>query len=251
MSNADLKAPARKKQVLHGELDASGVAGGYPDPKKPWQERFQRSGFLVGAVLFHLILFLMIATIVIWKVPGPRTDEVFQSVTQVKIPPPPPQPPSSGDAAQNPQMEPTPVAVPVVTPSSVIMSANSGFNLDAAKAINQAVNNVTMATAQGSGLTSGAGNTGPGNGSSFGAFIGGTNDFVGTVYDLKINPQHQPTGMNQFKYTRFLTDYVANGWRDADFAPYYEGPKKLFVPAIWIPPQDPWIARKVWGWTMN
>ena len=208
-----------------------------PNPNKEvWHERFVRSGYFLGAVLFHLILFLMVATWVIFKAPPrPPTDE-FHGVA-VKVPPPPPQPPSSGGAANNPQFEPQSAVVPVVTPPSVISNVNSSaFKVDASKVLDQTLSHIRDQTAQGTGLSQGGGgNTGTGSGSLFGSFAGGSNNFEGAVYDLKIGPNHRGTGMNQDAYSRVVSNFVANGWPEAAFAPYYKASKKLYTPAIWIP----------------
>lgn len=203
----------------------------------------------------------MIATIVIWKAPSPHQDATFQQVTMVKVKPPTPQPTSSGDRAQNPQFEPDQVTVPVVTPPSVLTTANSSsFAVDSSKLVKEALSHLNEASPQGGGMTSGAGNTGAGSGAGFGSFTGGTNDFEGTVYDLKIGTDHHGTGMNQATYTRILTDFVKQGWDEKVFAPYYKASKKLYAPAIWIPttPSDDCakemglnneLSSKMWvGW---
>jgi len=207
----------------------------HQQPSKPWKEKLLRSGYFLGAVLLHLIVFLLVATLVIWKAPPPPPTDIFHGMA-VKTPPPPPQPQSSGAAANNPEFEPQTVVVPVVTPPSMITTANSTFSVDAAKVLNQTLSHLSDQTAQGTGLSSGSGGaTGTGNGSLFGSFGGGSNNFEGTIYDLKIGPDHKGTGMNQDIYTRVLTDFVANGWNEAAFAPYYKASKKLYTPAIWIP----------------
>jgi hypothetical protein len=201
--------------------------------KETWQERIKRSRYLVGAILFHVILFVLLATWVIWEAPSPPTEE-FQAVAVVKVTPPQPQ--SSGAAATNPHFEPQPVVVPVVTPSSVITTATSSFSVDASKVLDQTLAHLSDKLAQGTALTPGSGgSTGPGSGTLFGSFGGGSNTFEGTIYDLKIGPDHHTTGMDGGKYTRILSDFVAHGWNEADFAPYYKASKKLFTPALWIP----------------
>ena len=199
-----------------------------------WKETFLRSGYFLAALLLHLIVFLMLATVVIWKVPAPRDDYEFHGVA-VKIPPPPPQPPSAGDAARNPQFEPEQLVVPVATPSTVIATPSSNFSINTSKAMDQALTQVSEQLAHGAGLTSGAGNTGAGTGiSTFGAFSGSPNLLQGTVYDLKIKPDHTPTGMNQPTYTSLLHTFLVKGWDESVLAPYYKASKKLFTPAIWI-----------------
>jgi len=203
---------------------------------KPWQERLLRSGYFLGALFLHLIVFLLVATWVIWKAPPPPPTDEFHAVA-VKVPPPPPQLPSSGAEANNPQFEPQTVVVPVVTPPSMITTANSSaFTLNASKVVDQTLAHLSDQLAQGTGISSGGGGaSGSGNGNFFGSFAGGSNNFEGTIYDLKIGPDHRPNGMNQATYTRVLTDFVANGWSEAALAPFYKASKKLFTPAIWIP----------------
>jgi hypothetical protein len=119
---------------------------------------------------------------------------------------------------------------------STITTANSAFSVATSKIVTQTLNHLSDQMAQGTGLTSGGGgNTGTGIGSGFGSFVGGVNNFEGTVYDLKIGPDHRGDGMNQDAYTRILTDFVANGWKEANFARYFKASKKLYTPAIWIP----------------
>ncbi len=200
------------------------------------KEKFLRSGYFFAALFLHIIVFLLVATIIIWKAPEVRNDGEFQQVQMVKIPPPPPSPPSpSGDSARNPQLDPQPVTVPVSTPLSVISTANSSYSVNAEKLMSQTLSHVNLLTPTGAGMTSGGGATGAGAGAGFGSFSGTANDFLGTVYDLKIGPDHRPTGMNQARYTKILTDFVAGGWNEATLAPYYKASKKLYAPAIWIP----------------
>ncbi len=88
----------------------------------------------------------------------------------------------------------------------------------------------------GMGLGSGAGKGGGGGGGGiplFGDQSG--NGFEGTIYDLKIGPDHQSTGMTTDTYTKVVADLVENGWNESSFAPYYKASKKLYTPAMWIP----------------
>lgn len=125
--------------------------------------------------------------------------------------------------------------VPVVTPPSIVTSVNGNFTVDATKAINQAMAHASDQIARGAGLSSGAGNTGAGMGtSSFGSFSGNSDALQGTVYDLKIKPNHTPTGMDQPTYTRLLHDFVSKGWDESVLAPFFKASKTLFTPAIWI-----------------
>jgi hypothetical protein len=128
--------------------------------KQKWQEKFKRSGYLFGAILFHLILFFMLATLVIWPAPPPPPTAEFRQVA-IKTPPPPVQPPTPGEAANNPDMEPQPVVVPVVTPPSVIITDNSTFKVNATETLHQPLN-LSQLMPQGTGM--GKGGSGDGNG---------------------------------------------------------------------------------------
>jgi hypothetical protein len=174
--------------------------------------------------------------VVVWQAPAPP-EAVFHRVA-IKVPstPPPPQPSSAGDAALNPQIEPQSVTVPVVAPVSFITTMDSSFKVDQPKVTDQSLSRISDKIPQGSGLTAGGGDSGAGAGNGlFGSFNGGDNELQGTVYDLKINPTHQPTGMNEGAYTALLRNFVAKGWDESVLAPYYKATKKLFTPAIWIP----------------
>ena len=93
-------APAQKK-------------GAPLDPN--WMRRLTRSGYFLGAVLFHLILALILATIVIFRAPAPPPDD-FEK-TYVPSAPPPPPPPQSQQTMQVPTTVQTP-------PTTVITSLN-------------------------------------------------------------------------------------------------------------------------------
>ena len=110
-----------------------------PKPSKEiWHQRLVRSGYFVGTVFLHLIVFIMVATLVIFQAPAPPPTDVFQAVAVKTSPPPSVPPPASGAAANNPQIEPDPVTVPVVTrPWSNL--ANSGEALRISSATSLAV----------------------------------------------------------------------------------------------------------------
>jgi hypothetical protein len=192
-----------------------------PNPNKEvWHERFVRSGYFLGAVLFHLILFLIVATWVIFKAPPPPPTDEFHGVA-VKIPPAPPQPPSSGGAANNPQFEPQALVVPVVTPSTTITTANSSaFTIDASKVMDQALSHMSEQMAQGTGLSSGGGGA-TGTGSAFGSFNGTSTLLTGYFIDLKQTSDKKPTGMNVKRYYELLTKYISQGWDDSLLEPFY------------------------------
>jgi hypothetical protein len=202
--------------------------------KRNWQEKFVRSGYFLGAVLLHLILFLLIGTYVIWKAPPPPPTDDFHAVA-VKIAPPPPQPPSSGAAANNPQFEPQALVVPVVTPQSVISTANSSvFTTDVSKMLNQALSHASDQMAQGAGLSQGGGGLGAGSGNAFGSSTGTSAQLTGYFIDFKQTSDRHPTGMNEPQYLGLLAKYVSQGWDDSMFEPYYKSKAPLYTDAYAI-----------------
>jgi hypothetical protein len=211
--------------------------------KQKWQEKFKRSGYLFGAILLHLILFFMLATLVIWPAPPPPPTAEFQPVA-VKTQPPPVQPPSRGDAANNPVLEPQPVVVPVVTPPSVITTANSAFTLDAPKMMDQTLSHLSDQMARGSGLTSGAGGSGSGTGTGFGSSTGTSNQLSGYFYDLKQTPDREPTNMDLDKFYQVLGDFVSRAWDDSLLDKYYKSKSPLYTNSFAIPSRSSEDAPK-------
>ena len=207
-------------------------------PRTPpvWHDKLVRMGYLIGAVLLHLIVFFFAATIVIWKAPPPNSDVTFRPYT-VKVPtPPPPLEPAAGDAAVNPNLEPDQVVVPVVSPQSVISTTKSDFAFDASSEMHQTLSQVNEPVARGAGMSSGSGDSGAGVGRGlFGSFTGDSRMLQGTIYDLKIDPKHKQTEMNQQTYTNIVHNVVLHGWDQNLLTPYYKASKSLYTPAIWIP----------------
>src|SRR5437588_12147554 len=61
-----------------------------PESDRHWSERLFHSGFFLGALLFHLILFLMIATWTIFPRFIPPSDDFAKTYVPAGSPPPPP-----------------------------------------------------------------------------------------------------------------------------------------------------------------
>ena len=210
--------------------------------KKLWHEKwFMRSGYFLGAILLHLIVFLMVATLIIWKAPPPPPTEVFHGVP-VKITPPPVQPPASGAQANNPQFEPQPVVVPVVTPPSVITAASSTFSMDVPKVMDQTLSHLSDQLAKGTGLSSGGGGN-AGNGSGYGSAKGMGNGLVGIFYDLKQTPDNKPTDIADPHWLqsapaqaglKFLRSFVKT-WDMSMLDDYFKAPQPLYADQIAIP----------------
>jgi len=84
--------------------------------EKTWMEKFSRSGYFFGALLLHLIVFVMVATWIIFPAFHPPVDDF----TKTYLPPPSPPPP--------PPSQPVSVQVPthtVAPPTPTITSVNA------------------------------------------------------------------------------------------------------------------------------
>jgi hypothetical protein len=91
--------------------------------KRTWEEKLSRSGFFVGALLFHLVIFLLVATYVIFPPPAKEPDVAkFGPVAkQVHVDPPKP-PPTQTDitalaGATGESTNPTPSPPVIVGPT--------------------------------------------------------------------------------------------------------------------------------------
>jgi hypothetical protein len=82
---------------------------------KRFTDWFSRSGYFMGAVLFHLIIFIMVATWVIFPAFHPPTDEFKQTYLPPSAPPPPPPPVT----------ETMPVPTHSVAPPTPVISSSS------------------------------------------------------------------------------------------------------------------------------
>jgi hypothetical protein len=206
----------------------------HPPPKNGWRERLLRSGFFLGAVLFHLLLILLLASWVIWKAPPPPPPDGFDAAA-VKLPPVV-QPPSSGAQAANPHFEVDPVVVPVVTMPSVITSTTSAFSVDTSKTLNETLDRLSDQVAKGRGLDSAGGGSGFGGGTAFGSSAGSDNQFCGYFYDLKQTPDHQATGMDLPTEESTIEAFCRQGWNDDEFAThFFRSPKPLYTNQFLIP----------------
>jgi hypothetical protein len=171
-------------------------------PKKKWHERVSRSGYFVGAVLLHLMVFILVATLVIFPANRPPPNVEFQAV-KIQAPPPPPPPPVHAESTAANPLEPQVDSAPPPTAVSVLhTTSSSSFNVDSTKVVLPDLH-ATLSDAAGLGL---AGSTGTGTGGGGGG--GGMIDFgtphgvglVGYLYDLKQTPDGQPTEMAETPY---------------------------------------------------
>jgi hypothetical protein len=90
---------------------------------KRWMEKANRSLFFVIALLFHLILFLMVATWVIFQAPVPPKED-FKEVFVPPATPPPPPPQTSP-----PTVSVSPTAVPTTDSAITTTSAAASFTV--------------------------------------------------------------------------------------------------------------------------
>jgi hypothetical protein len=213
-----------------------------------WRDRFKRSGYFFGALLLHIVLFLLGASLIIWK-GTPPDDAAFKVAVIQKTMPPPPEPPATGAAAQNPTLEPQPTVVPDVTPPAVVTSTfKSEFTVDSSKMAASVLSTPqNVVTPMGTGLSTGANNTGQGSGNGFGSSTGGDNQLVGYLYDLKQTPDGKPTGMTPDNYHQILMRFVRAGWDESILAPYYKSTKPLYTTHVLIPNMDSQEGPRAFG----
>ncbi len=186
-----------------------------PIKLKAWQDRLTRSGYFFGAVLLHLVVFLLVSTLVIWKAVPPPPAE-FQPVSTAVIKPPPPPPPtpsSAGSSAANPDMDPQPVVVPPVMPLTALTSMNANsFKVDSDKTLNASLNQVSSQLLQGSGP--GRSGSGPGEGAGQGIWgqveQGNSTGLEGTFYDFTRTQEGKNTGMNADTYADVVRAFCKN-----------------------------------------
>jgi len=234
----------RRMSTLEKNLPAVDQAG-----KQAWQHRLRRSGYFVGAVLLHLLIFLLVATLVVFKAPKPEQDATFGRVTSIPVKvPPPPAPPASGDAAMNPDFEPQPVIVPVTTPPQVISTAKATFSVDASKLPSQSLSHLPSAAPQGTGMghSGASGNMGPGN--DYGSGTGNGAELVGHLYDLKQTPDRKPTDImdSASNGLNFLRTFVKD-WNMSTLANYYEAPGTIYASQICIRERHSDESTKAFG----
>ncbi len=133
-----------------------------------WKERLSRSGYFFVALLFHILIFMMVATVIVFKAPAPETIAEFQAI-RIAVPPPPPTPPPSSGETVNTPMEPQPVSVPPSAPQHLINSAaGKTFQVDTSLLTSQALSHISLPPPQSTGMAQGAGSEGSNSGRSGG-----------------------------------------------------------------------------------
>jgi hypothetical protein len=86
---------------------------------KQWYEKISRSGYFFGALLLHLVVFLMVATWVIFPAFHPPTDDFTKTYLPPSAPPPPPPPPSppTPQVSTHAVSAPTTITAPTAAPA--------------------------------------------------------------------------------------------------------------------------------------
>jgi len=214
-----------------------------------------RFGFFMLALLLHLLLFLLIASWVIFESPKPETDASFGAVKSLPVKVPPPvAPPASGASASNPQFEPQPVVVPVTAPIKTITSITTSFTVNASKSLDQAMTHISMPVPQGTGPSTAGlgGNTGAGTSSIYGSTTGDGQEFVGNLYDLQQTPDRKPTqyaddhDYSTWSGLTFLRSFV-KGWDMSTLDQFYKAPNPLYTTQIFIPRRASEESTKAFG----
>jgi len=202
-----------------------------------WQGRLIRSGYFIGAMLLHLILFLLLATWVIFRAPPVQVDATnFQQVAVKPPPPPAPPPPAGGDAVS--ELEPTVQVVPPPSVTSILSStAPSAFMVPAVK-VKMPSMPTSMAPPASSGLNNsgGAPGSGAGAGSPFGTSASsGAPQLEGYLYDLKQTASGAPTNLDPGGYEHKIMEFINSDWNESVLRDFYKSPKPLSTSAIFIP----------------
>ena len=203
-----------------------------------WQNRFGRSTYFVGALLLHLVLFLLIATFVVFKAPVKDESATFTRFAVPPPPPPAPPAPSGGEALNN--LEPDVQTTPPPTAPSIVSTVNpSAF---AVKAVKVMLPNLpaSVTPPAGTGL-SGADSPGTGVGagdstSPFGSESStGSVQLQGYLYDLKQTADLKPTKLVPGTFHNKLVQFVKSNWDPSFLAQFYKSPKPLNTSSIFIP----------------
>jgi hypothetical protein len=213
-----------------------------------WNGRSQRFTYFVGAVFLHLVIFVLVATVVVFQAQQPPSEATFLRLAIPKPPPPPPQPPAAtgGTAANN--LEPDITVAPTPAPLSVVTTSVSSFTLPSAKAD---LSRLPMPATKPSG-TDLTGNNAPGSSAGadnpFGTTSsGGSDELVGFMYDFKQTSDRKPTGMTPDKYHAILTKFVAGGWNESSLENYYKSPNPIFASHVLVPDMDAGAGPKAFG----
>lgn len=194
--------------------------------KKHWSEVFTRSQYFLGALIFHLVLFLSIASWVIFKAPTPPQEsfgEASAPQPTVSTPPPPKADISGGgDSAKGPTVS-EPVAMPAAPPIVIDTPSASSFSVPMPKASSSDLGSMlTQSTSiagnsgtssgMGSGFGSGRGN---GQGSMFGSGAGGGAGLEGNFYDFVHQSNGKHANITPSSYESIIKAF-ANGWSAPD-----------------------------------
>jgi hypothetical protein len=216
-----------------------------------WQQRFERSSYLIGAIFFHVVLFLLIATLVVFAPMLPHSESAFQQVSIAPPPKPPPPPPAPSAGGARNALEPATVVMPApAAPTAIMSQAPISFDLPAPrmKAPNLPA---SMTTPIGASLGghSGVGVSGDGGSSSvFGSPVStGNSEMVGYMYDLKQTADGKPTAVTADSYSGVVDEYISHHWDESLLEKYYRYDKPIFAAHIFIPNMSANNGPKAFG----
>ncbi len=217
-----------------------------------WRERLARSGYFLAAVLLHLILFIMLATWIVFRVPRPLEDSTrFARIPVPTSQPPPPSPPATSGGETASDLDPSQNVVPppeVIPAIHLIIPAN--VNLPPTKdSLPILPPSSSQIFPQGPALTDDLGNgPGTGPGDQLGSLVNnGTPMLEGYLYDLKQTRDRRATNMDPGGYHNKLKAFIAGGWDAAILGDYYKAAKPVYTSSIFIPIIKAEDGPKVFG----
>ena len=218
-------------------------------PREKTKDRawLTRTPYFLGAILFHLILLLLLATWVIFPALKVEPDPTTFQTVKISRPPPPPTPAASGGEARNalePDLQVTP---PPISLAAVVTTQPSSFQVAAVKVAQPNLPSVTRAKSTGL-ENSGVQGSQSGPGSALGSKTGSEDEFVGNFYDLKQTPDHKPTNMTTEREIALLADFFKKGWNEDDWATrFLKSPAPLYANELLVPLMTSSEGPKAYG----
>jgi len=215
-----------------------------------WKHRLERSAFLIGAILLHLLVFLMVATWIIFRAPPTPQDITFVGIPPPKPPPPAPPPMGTGSPAMSSLEPDIHVTPPPAVPSVISTTALSPISIKATH-VNLPNLPASLSSAQGASLE-GVGNAGVGSsaGSPFGSqSSNGAPDgqLIGYMIDIKQTTDGKSTDMTTDEYHKIVTHFLESHWDPEILAPYYQCKRPLYAKDIFIPTMPAAAGPKAFG----
>jgi hypothetical protein len=183
-----------------------------------------------AALFLHFVVFLLVATWVIFEAPPQRPDAAFQPVKLQPPAPPPTAPPPSGAAAQN-ALEPDVTVTPPTAPPTLIQTTSAqSFNV--AAHVNMPHLPVSLANPKGTGSATGSGASGSGFGDNPFGSNAGNEGLDGNFFDFTRDQSGDPVGPASLG--TILQDFIANHWRPEGHT-CYKSPNKISTNHLFVP----------------